>query len=163
VNDSIHTKKLAVKNIPHSTKIGECEPTIDARRIWTPPKTTFRSWFDGGSSGFSGWLQQTMHGAEEIFGREGFAEKRVRQLLDLRDISAVGFTPGQPAHGEQPEVGVKLQQGAGQCYAADTRHVNIGDHEGDSAGMGVKQGDRLNAIAAAHDAITIMTGLWVVV
>ena len=47
-----------------------------------------------GSSGFSGWLQQAMHGAEEIFGREGFAEKRVRQLLDLRDIRAVGFTPG---------------------------------------------------------------------
>src|ERR1035437_6343129 len=55
-----------------------------------------------GSSGFSGWLQQAMHGVEEIFDREGFAEKRVRQLLDLRDISAVGFTPGQPAHGEKP-------------------------------------------------------------
>src|SRR5665647_2365292 len=73
VNDSIHTKKLAVKNIPHSTKIGECEPTIDARRIWALPKTTFRSWVDRGSSGFSGWLQQAMHGAEEIFDREGFA------------------------------------------------------------------------------------------
>jgi hypothetical protein len=132
--------------------------------IFNLPVNTVALWDGGhGSSGFSGWLQQAMHGAEEIFDREGFAEKRVRQLLDLRDISAVGFTPGQPAHGEQPEVGAKLQQGAGQRYAAGTRHVNIGDHEGDSAGMGVKQGDRLNAIAAAHDAITIMTGLWVVV
>jgi len=80
----------------------------------------------------------------------------VRQLLHRRGIRGIGLIAGRPAHGDQAEVGAKPQQRVGQRDTSEAGHVDIRDDEGEFFGMSFKQGNCLHAIAAAHDAITMV-------